>query len=60
MTNLVCVLKSKSITLPTEIQIHIVKAMIFPGVIYGCESWTIKKAESQRINAFKFGAEEDS
>ena len=51
MTNLVCVLKSKDITLPTKIQIHIVKAMIFPGVIDGCESWTIKKAENQRIDA---------
>ena len=51
-------LKNRDITLPTKV--HLVKAMVFPAVMYGCESWTIKKAESQRINAFKFGAEEDS
>ena len=51
MTNLDCVLKSRDITLPTKV--HIVKAMVFPVVMYGCESWTIKKAEHQRINAFK-------
>ena len=45
------VLKSRDITLPTKV--YIVKAMVFPVVMYGCESWTIKKAESQRINAFK-------
>ena len=50
MTNLDS-LKSRDITLLTEI--HVVKAMIFPVVMYGCESWTIKKAESQRIDAFK-------
>ena len=51
MTNLDCILKSREITLPTKV--HIVKAMVFPVVIYGCESWTIKKAEHQRIDAFK-------
>ena len=50
--------KSRDITLPTKV--HILKAMIFPVVMYGCESWTIKKAEHQRINAFVFGAREDS
>ena len=51
MTNLDNVLKSRDITLPTKV--HIVKAMVFPVVRYGCESWTIKKAECQRIDAFK-------
>ena len=51
MTNLDSVLKSRDITLPTKI--HTVKAMVFPVVMYGCESWTIKKAERQRIDAFK-------
>ena len=51
MTNLDSVLKSKDIILLTKV--HIVKAMVFPGVMYGCESWTIKKAECQRIDAFK-------
>ena len=51
MTNLDSVLKSRDITLLTKV--HIVKAMVFPVVLYGCESWTIKKAEAQRINAFK-------
>ena len=51
MTNLDSVLKSKDITLPTNV--HIVKAMVFPLVMYGCESWTIKKAEIQRIDFFK-------
>ena len=51
MTNLVNVLKSRDITLLTKV--HIVKAMVFPVVMYGCESWTIKKAECQRFNAFK-------
>ena len=44
-------LKSRDITLPTKV--HIIKAMVFPVVMYGCESWTIKKAECQRIDAFK-------
>ena len=51
MTNLDRVLKSKDITLPTKV--HLVKAMAFPVVMYGCESWTIKKAECQRIDAFE-------
>ena len=51
MTNLDSMSKSRDITLP--IQVHIVKAMLFPVVTYGCESWTIKKAECQRIDAFK-------
>ena len=51
MTNLDSILKSRDITLPTKV--HLVKAMIFPIVMYGCESWTIKKAESQRIDAFE-------
>ena len=49
MTNLDSILKSRDITLPTKF--HIVKAMAFPVVMYGCESWTIKKAECQRIDA---------
>ena len=51
MTNLDSVLKSRDITLPTKV--HIVKAVVFPMVMYGCESWSIKKAERQRIDAFK-------
>ena len=51
MTNLGSILKSIDITLPTKV--HLVKAMVFPVVIYGCESWTIKKAEHQRLDAFK-------
>ena len=51
MTNLDSILKSRDITLPTKV--HLVKAMVFPVVIYGCESWTIKKAECQRIHAFE-------
>ena len=51
MTNLDSVLKSRDITLPTKV--HLVKAMVFPVVMYGCESWTVKKAESQRIEAFE-------
>ena len=51
MTNLDCILKSKDITLPTKI--HLVKAMVSPVVMYGCDSWTIKKAEHQRIDAFE-------
>ena len=49
MTNLDSILKSRDITLSTKV--HVVKAMVFPVVMYGCESWTIKKAESQRIDA---------
>ena len=51
MTNLDSILKSKDITLPTKV--HLVKAMVFPGVMYGCESWTIKKTECQRIDTFE-------
>ena len=51
MTNLDSILKRRDITLPTNV--HLVKAMVFPVVIYGCESWTIKKAEHQRIEAFE-------
>ena len=51
MTNLDSILKSRDITLPTKV--HLVKAMVFPVVTYGCESWTIKKAECQRIDAFE-------
>ena len=51
MTNLDSVLKSRDITLPTKV--HIVKAMVFPVVMYSCESWTVKQAEHQRIDAFK-------
>ena len=50
MTNLDSIFKSRDISLSTKI--HLVKAMVFPVVMYGCESWTIKKAESQRIDAF--------
>ena len=51
MTNLDSILKSKDVTLP--INVRLVKAMVFPVVMYGCESWTIKKAERQRIDAFE-------
>ena len=51
MTNLDSILKSRDITFPKKV--HLVKAMVFPGVMYGCESWTIKKAECQRIDAFE-------
>ena len=51
MTNLDSILKSRDITLPTKV--YLIKAMVFPVVMYGCESWTIKKAEHQRIDAFE-------
>ena len=51
MTNLDSILKSRDITLPTKV--HLVKAMVFPVVMYGCESWILKKAERQRIDAFE-------
>ena len=51
MTNLDSILKNRDITLPTKV--HLVKTMVFPVVMYGCESWTIKKAEPQRIDAFE-------
>ena len=58
MTNLDSILKSRDATLPTKV--HLVKAMVFPVVMYGCESWTIKKAECWRIDALNCGAGEDS
>ena len=58
MANLDSIFKSRDITLPTKV--HIVKAMVFPVVMYGYESWTIKKAESQRIDALNCGVREDS
>ena len=51
MTNLDSILKSRDTTLPTKV--HVAKAMVFPVVMYGCESWNIRKAEHQRIDAFK-------
>ena len=51
MTNLDSILRSRDITLPTKV--HLVKAMVFSGVMYGCESWTVKKAEHRRIDAFE-------
>ena len=51
MTNLYSILKSRDINLPTEV--HLVKAMVFPVVMYGCESWAVKKAECQKIDAFE-------
>ena len=58
MTNLDSIFKSRDITLPTKA--HLVKAMVFPVVMYGCESWTVKKAERQRIDAFELWCGEDS
>ena len=59
VTNLDSILKRRNITLPTKV--HIVKAMVFPVVRYGCETWTLKKAEHQRIDAFELcGTREDS
>ena len=51
MTNLDSILESRDVTLPTKV--HVVKAIVFPVVMYGCESWTTKKAERQRIDAFE-------
>ena len=51
MTNLDSIFKSRDITLPTKV--HLVKAMVFPVIMYGCESWTVKKAERRRIDAFE-------
>ena len=51
MTNLECIFKSRDITLPTKVRL--VKAMVFPVVVYGCESWTMRKAEHRRIDAFE-------
>ena len=58
MTNLDSVLKSRDIALPTKVRL--VKALVFPVVMYGCESWTIKKAEHLRIDALNCGVGEDS
>ena len=58
MTNLDSILKSRAITLPTKV--HLLKAVVFPVVMYGYESWTIKKAEHQRIDAFELWCGEDS
>ena len=58
MTNLDSILKCRDITLPTKVRL--VKAMVFPVVKYGCESWTIKKAEGRRIDVLNCGVGEDS
>ena len=58
MTNVDSILKSRDITLPTKVRL--VKAMVFPVVMYGCESWTVKKAERQRMDALNCGVGEDS
>ena len=58
MTNLDSILKSRDITLPTKVRL--VKAMVFPVVMYECENWTIKKAEHRRIDALELGVGEDS
>ena len=58
MTNLDSILKSRDITLPTKV--HLVKVMAFPIAMYGCESWTVKKTESRRIDALNCGVGEDS
>ena len=58
MTNLDSIFESKDITSPTKV--HLVKAKVFPVVMYGCENWTVKKAECQRIDAFELWCWEDS
>ena len=58
LTNLDSILKSRDITLPTNV--HLVKAIVFPAVMYECESWTIKKTEHRRIDALNCGVGEDS
>ena len=58
MTNIDSILKSRDITLPTKV--HLVKAMVSPVVMYGCESWTVKKTERQRIEALNCGVGKDS
>ena len=58
MTNLDSIFKIRDITLPTKVRL--VKTMVFPVVMYGCESWTVKKAEHRRIDTFECGAGEDS
>ena len=58
MANLDSILKCRDVTLPTKV--HLVKAMVFPVVMYGCESWTVKKAEHQRMMLLNYGVGEDS
>ena len=58
MTNLDSILKSRDIALPTKIRL--VKAMVFPAVMYGCESWTVKKAEHEELMLLNYGVGEDS
>ena len=58
MTNLDSILTSRDVTLPTKV--CLVKAMVFPVVVYGCESWSVKKVECRRIDAFEGGVGEDS
>ena len=58
MTNLDSIFKSRDITLPTKV--HLVKAMVFPVVMYGCESWTVKKAEAKELMLLNCGVGEDS
>ena len=58
MTNLESILKNRDITLPSKV--HLVKAIVFPVVMYGCESWTVKKAEGRRIELLNCGVGEDS
>ena len=58
MSNLDSILKSRDITLPTKVRL--VKAIVFPVVMYGCESWTVKKADCRRTDALNCGVEEDS
>ena len=58
MTNLDSILKSRDITLPTKV--HLVKAMVFPVVMYGCKSWTVKKTECQKIDVLSYVVGEDS
>ena len=58
MTNLDSILKGRDITLPTKVRL--VKAMVFPVVVYGCDSWTVKKAECQELMLLNCGAREDS
>ena len=58
MTNLDSILKSRDITFPTKV--HLVVAMVFPVVMYGCDSWTVKKTERRKIDAFECGVGEDS
>ena len=58
MTNLDSILKSRDITLPTKV--HLIKAMVFPVVVYGCKSWTVKKADTEKIDAFELWCGENS